>query len=859
MRQYYAIKAQYPGTVLLFRVGDFYETFGEDAIDVSQVLGIVLTKRANGAASHVELAGFPHHALDTYLPKLIRAGKRVAVCDQLEDPKQAKGIVKRGVTELVTPGVTFNDKVLEGSKHNYLSAIYFPSPKEIGLAFLEVSTGEFFCCSGNARYVEKLIQTLSPAEVLVSKKDLRKVEAQLGDNLYITRVDDWVFQYEYAREKLLKQFGTSSLKGYGVEEEELGIIAAGAILYYLEENHQKEIGHINKIYLFKDNDFVWMDQFTIRNLELIQPLHPDGKALVEVIDKTLTPMGARLLRKSILIPLKDENQIQTRLKIVETFIKNRSLANHLNSSLQEIGDLERLAAKVAIGRLNPKEAIVLRNSLRQVPLIKQLLEEAKDPSLERLLHSFEDVGPILEVIERYLKEEIEGNLGEGGIVCSAVSEKLDELRDLKKNGKQRLLDMQQREVRQTGISSLKIGYNKVFGYYLEVTHAHKDKVPSEWIRKQTLTNAERYITEELKTYEEKILSAEEEIFQIEVDLYQQMLQLLQSFLFTLQGNARIIAGIDMLMGFAGVALSKHYVRPIISQDDQLKIVQGRHPVIESVLPTETPYIPNDVCLDKQNQQILIITGPNMAGKSALLRQTALITVMAQMGSFVPADEAHIGLVDKIFTRVGASDNISSGESTFMVEMNETAQIANTASPQSLVLLDEIGRGTSTYDGVSIAWALVEYLHETPNCQARTMFATHYHELNELEKRLERVKNYNVSVKEIDGKILFLRKLQEGGSEHSFGIHVAEMAGMPSALVDRAKDLLRHFEQNRVEDKELSQAVKFSSRSQIQLNMFELKDSDTLKIREILKGVDIDRMTPVEALLKLQQIKQVLLT
>ena len=859
MRQYYAIKTKYPGTVLLFRVGDFYETFGEDAIEVSQVLGIVLTKRANGAASHVELAGFPHHALDTYLPKLIRAGKRVAVCDQLEDPKQAKGIVKRGVTELVTPGVTFNDKVLEGNKHNYLATLYLHNAKEMGLAFLEVSTGEFFCCSGEPKYVQKIIQTLDPSELLVAKKDLRKVEALLGGNMYTTRIEDWAFQYDFGREKLLKQFGTSSLKGFGVEEEQLGIVAAGVILYYLESTQQKDIGHINKIFLFEDSKYVWMDPFTVRNLELIHPLHPDGKALVEILDKTLTPMGARLLRKSLLIPLKDPVQIQSRLDIVETFLKNLPLSKDLGDRLSEIGDLERLAAKLAIGRINPKESVLLKRSLEQVPRLKRLLLESKTKPLEKLAHSFEEVGPVLEVLDRYLEEEIEGNLGEGGIVKSGISETLDELRDLKRNGKERLLDMQQRESNETGISSLKIGFNKVFGYYLEVTHAHKEKVPSEWIRKQTLTNAERYITEELKSYEERILSAEEKIQQIEIELYQQMLQLLQGFMHTLQGNARVIAGIDMLLCFSTVAIQRTYVLPEISAGDELKIIQGRHPVIECTLPSDSPYIPNDVQLNRETQQILIITGPNMAGKSALLRQTALIVIMAQMGCFVPAQSAHIGLVDKIFTRVGASDNISSGESTFMVEMNETAQIANNASPQSLILLDEIGRGTSTYDGVSIAWALVEYLHETPNCQARTMFATHYHELNELEGRLGRVKNYNVAVKEVDGKVLFLRKLQEGGSEHSFGIHVAEMAGMPQDLVRRAQDLLKHFEQNRVNDKELSQQVKFSTQSQIQLNMFELKDADTLKIRELLQGVDIDRMTPVEALLKLKELKEVLLT
>lgn len=857
MRQYNAIKTQYPGTILLFRVGDFYETFGSDAIEVSKVLGIVLTKRANGAASHIELAGFPHHSLDTYLPKLVKAGKRVAVCDQLEDPKQAKGIVKRGVTELVTPGVTFNDKVLETNKHNFLSSVYFQGNKEIGVAFIEVSTGDFFCFSGSFKYAEKILNTLDPSEVIVSRRDLRQFKTVFGETFYLTRIDEWVFQTDYAKEKLQELLKTTSLKGFGVDQEELGVIAAGAIVHYLNENHQTNLGHITRIYRFDDSDYVWLDQFTVRNLELIHPLHPDGTALVDVIDHTLTSMGGRMLRRSVLLPLKDHQHIQKRLDTVEVFLKNINCLEQLSGQLKQICDLERMASKLATLRLSPKEASLLRSSLSLFDPIRQTLKDFDHELLTQRVHNFEDEGFALDILHRYLMEEITGTLADGNVIQTGISEELDELRNIKKNGRNLLLQMQQREIQRTGIPSLKIGFNKVFGYYLEVTNAHKDKAPTEWIRKQTLTNAERYITEELKEYEDKILNAEAKIVELESALYSEFLQNMQNYIPTIQRNGQLLAELDILVSFASVARQHGYTKPSINVEDVIDIKEGRHPVIETTLPVDKPYIPNSILLDREEQQIIIITGPNMAGKSALLRQTALIVLMAQMGCFVPAESAKIGLVDKIFTRVGASDNISSGESTFMVEMNETAQIANNATDKSLILLDEIGRGTSTYDGVSIAWALVEYLHEESGCQARTLFATHYHELNELEKRMARIKNYNVSVKEIDGQILFLRKLKAGGSEHSFGINVAEMAGMPPTLVARAKDLLSHFEQNKVNDKKSAQAVKFSARQNIQLNMFELKDEDTLKIRQILSGVDIDRMTPVEALLKLQEIKKAL--
>ncbi|MCB9235998.1 MAG: DNA mismatch repair protein MutS [Bacteroidia bacterium] len=856
MKQFNAIKAKHPGTILLFRVGDFYETFGEDAVEVSRILGIVLTSRNNGG-SDLELAGFPYHSLDNYLPKLVRAGQRVAVVDQLEDPKQAKGIVKRGVTELVTPGVALNDKILDASQSNYLAAVGYTSPKELGVAFVEVSTGDFFCFSGSVNNVEKVISTLRPAEILVPRKDMRAFKMEVGDKYYVTRVEDWVFQFDYAHENLIRHFGTNSLKGFGIDDDIAGTISAGAILHYLKDTQQSDLAHIGSIYRFNDSEFVWMDQFTVRNLELLQPNHPDGKALIDVLDDTQTSMGARLMRRWLLFPLKDLNGARHRLDVVESFLKDPQRLDQLCDLLRKLGDLERLVSKLATYKLAPREAMQFRASLRLMEPILETLQGFGGSEILRRIKGFEDLSGALEILEHYLAEDPSNNLNTGGVIRSGVSERLDDLRDVSANSKDRLLAMQHREIERTGISKLKIGFNKVFGYYIEISHANSEKVPDDFIRKQTLTNAERYITPELKEYEEKILGAEDQIVILETDLYNEALGKLQAFLKAIQKNASLIAGIDVLVSFARVARARKYTKPRLENSDKLDIRSGRHPVIEITLPKDTPYIPNDVYLDNESQQIMIITGPNMAGKSALLRQTALIALMAQVGSFVPADEVTLGLVDKIFVRVGASDNISGGESTFMVEMNETARIINNASRKSLILLDEIGRGTSTYDGVSIAWSLVEYLHETKVSAAKTLFATHYHELNEITNRFGRVKNYNVSVKEIDGKVLFMRKLLPGGSNHSFGIHVAEMAGMPRKVVDRSKELLVHFESAKVEQQEAAKSVKFSSRQQIQLNMFELKDADTLKIREILAGCDIDRMTPVEALLKLQEIKKAL--
>lgn len=856
MGQYNAIKQEYPGTILLFRVGDFYETFGEDAVRVAEILGIVLTSRNNGG-SNVELAGFPHHSLDTYLPKLVRAGQRVAVCDQLEDPKQAKGIVKRGVTELVTPGVAINDKILDTKRANYLAAIHFDR-KSAGLSLIEVSTGEFFVWSGSSDEAHKLLGTLEPAEVLVPRQDLRKFRHEFGDKYYVTRQDDWVFQADYARETLLKHFKTKSLKGFGVEDEEAGLVSAGAILHYLRENQQNDLGHVATITRFDDREFVWLDQFTIRNLELLQPNHPDGKSLIDVLDRTHTAMGARLMRRWLLFPLKDPKAIGRRLEVVETFLKDQTNLRRLTDLLGHMGDLERLVSKLATRKMQPREAALLRTSLQLIAPLLELLDDFGAAGIDRISGGFADVSGALQVLGHYLEDEPNSNLNHGGVVRSGVNAELDELRDISQNGKDLLLEMQRREVERTGITSLKIGYNKVFGYYLEVTNAHKDKAPDDWTRKQTLTNAERYITEELKEYEDKILSAEERIITLEQRFYQELLDRLQVHLGSIQTNALQVASLDVFAGFSEAARILNYCPPEVNSGDVIDIKAGRHPVIERSLPRGEEYIPNDVFLDREEQQIIIITGPNMAGKSALLRQTALIVLLAQVGSFVPADAAKIGLVDKIFTRVGASDNISSGESTFMVEMNETARIVNNATAKSLILLDEIGRGTSTYDGVSIAWALVEHLHEAKGKTAKTLFATHYHELNEISNRMPRVKNFNVSVQEINGKIIFMRKLVPGGSNHSFGIHVADMAGMPHRIVKRAEALLQHFEKNRLQDQEAAQNIKFSPQQSFQLNMFELKDEDTVKIRQILAGVDINRMTPVEALLKLQEIKKALL-
>jgi DNA mismatch repair protein MutS len=857
MKQYNTFKTKYPGAILLFRVGDFYETFGEDAIKVSQILGIVLTRRGNGSGTDIELAGFPYHSLDTYLPKLVRAGQRVAICEQLEDPKMAKGIVKRGVTELVTPGVALSDKILEMRESNFLAAFHFYSPTEAAVAFVEVSTGEFFCFSGPVYETEKLVHSLRPAEVLVPRKDVRAFQEQVGEKYYLTRQEDWVFQFDYARDTLLGHFQTHSLKGFGVEEDAQGIIAAGALLHYLKDSQQNRLGHISTIYRFENSGYVWLDAFTVRNLEILQPNHPDGKSLVDVMDKTLTPMGARMLRRWMLFPLKDVKEIGKRHGKVEAFIKDSDALMQLEETFRKLGDLERLASRLATLKLVPREAMLLRNSLQSIPAIKDALLAFQSADWNEAVAEMADVAEAAAILDSYLEAEPSNVIGSGDVIRNGVSAELDELRAIMANGKELLATMQAREIERTGISSLKIGYNKVFGYFLEVTHLHKNKVPDDFIRKQTLTNAERYITDELKQYEDKILGAEEKVSAIESDLYQELLMKLQIHLDAIQRNAAHIASADVLISFARVAKANFYKRPEVNTGTTLDIKAGRHPVIETVLKRDTPFIPNDVFLDNETQQIIIITGPNMAGKSALLRQTGLIVLLAQIGSFVPADHAVIGVVDKIFTRVGASDNLSGGESTFMVEMNETARIINTATPRSLILLDEIGRGTSTYDGVSIAWALVEHLHENTGCAAKTLFATHYHELNEISNQMHRVKNYNVSVKEAEGKILFMRKLVPGGSAHSFGIHVAEMAGMPQGLLTRAKELLVHFESHKVSETEKVRSIPFSSRQNVQLNMFELKDEDTLRLREVLAGVEIDRMTPVEALLKLQEIKKAL--
>jgi len=858
MKQFNEIKAKHPGTLLLFRVGDFYETFGEDAIQTSRVLGIVLTKRANGAATDLELAGFPYHSLDNYLPKLVKAGLRVAVCDQLEDPKLAKGIVKRGVTDLVTPGVVMNDKVLEGKKNNYLCSIWFHTKDRVGAAFLDVSTGEFFCRADHTDAIRRFVQTLAPAEIIVGRKDVKTYRDLFGEQFYMFRMEDWVFQLDGAYRQLTQHFATQTLKGFGIDDDPAEIIPAGAILLYLAQNEQKSISHINRIYRFDQQQYLGMDGFTMRNLELLQPAQAEGKCLFDVMNQTRTMMGARLLQRWIAFPLLDAAKINERQDVVEAAIRNPEMRLQIGKVLSGVSDMERLCARLAAQRLGPREAMFLRNTIRKIPELLSALADFGEPVMNQLINSFKPVDRLSEWFDTWIAEEPGANLQDGRVIRDGRNPELDELRGLLYTGKEYLLDLQKREIERTNISSLKIAYNNVFGYYIEITNAHKDKVPSDYIRKQTLTNAERYITPELKTYEEKILNAEAHILKLETDLYQDFLQGLLPSVEDMQHNARMIAETDVLTCFADTAVNQKYVRPQMQVSDILDIRDARHPVIETLLPRDAPYIPNDVYLDREKQQIIIITGPNMAGKSALLRQTALIVLMAQIGSYVPASQAHIGIADKIFTRVGASDNLSTGESTFMVEMHETAKILNTCTHKSLILMDEIGRGTSTYDGVSIAWSLVEFLHENQARSARTLFATHYHELNELANRFERVQNYNVSVKEVDGRILFLRKLMAGGSEHSFGIQVAEMAGIPAEVCKRARELLAHFESRRMDQKEAVASIRFSDTRQVQLNMFELKDEDTLKIRRILSGCDIDRMTPVEALLKLQEIKRELL-
>ncbi|HCX20818.1 MAG: DNA mismatch repair protein MutS [Flammeovirgaceae bacterium] len=854
MKQYNAIKARYPGALLLFRVGDFYETFGEDAIKASKVLDIVLTKRANGSASHIELAGFPHHSLDAYLPRLVRAGNRVAICDQLEDPKSVKGIVKRGVTELVTPGLSMNDNVLEQRRNNFLASIHYDE-KACGVSFLDLSTGEFLVSEGSVDYIEKLVQGFQPSEIIYSKAEKARFEKSFGNNYINFHLEDWIFSTEYGYEKLTRHFSTNNLKGYGVEEMKLGIIAAGAVLFYLEETEHKEVKHIGQLSRIDEQQYVWLDKFTIRNLELIHPSQSDGTALIDIMDNTQTPMGSRLLRKWMVLPLKNKEQIERRLNTVEAFIEEDDLLNEVNVYLKQIGDLERLISKVATGRINPRELGQLKKSLSQIKPIKEELKKSSNPIFAQHLDQLNECEALLTNIDAGLKDDAPINATQGNIIKDGVNEELDELRKLAFSGKDYLKGIQERETERTGISSLKIAYNKVFGYYLEVTNAHKDKVPEEWIRKQTLVNAERYITEELKVYEEKILNAEGQIFVIEQRLYLELVSFATEYIEVIQQNARTIASLDCLTSFAYLAKRNSYVKPVITDEYLLDIKEGRHPVIEQNMPPEEDYIPNDVYLDDQSQQIMIITGPNMAGKSALLRQTALIVLMAQMGCFVPAGYARVGLVDKVFTRVGASDNLSRGESTFMVEMTETASILNNLSNRSLVLMDEIGRGTSTYDGISIAWSIVEYLHNHESYKAKTLFATHYHELNELTNDLPRVKNFNVAVKELENKIIFIRKLQAGGSEHSFGIHVAQLAGMPNQVVIRANTILKHLEADKLSENEREKLAEVPS-SQFQLNLFE-SDPRFEQVMKLLRAIDINTISPVEALLKVNEMKEVL--
>ena len=852
MKQYNLIRAKYPGALLLFRVGDFYETFGEDAITASKILDIVLTRRANGAASHIELAGFPHHALDTYLPKLVRAGYRVAICDQLEDPKMVKGIVKRGVTELVTPGLSFHDNVLEKRQNNFLASVHF-GEKNLGISFLDLSTGEFLTSSGNAEYASKLLQSLNPSEIIFSKANKGNLKEIFGDKYNYYHLEDWVFQYDYTYEKLTNHFKTTTLKGFGIESFPESIISAGAVLFYLEETEHNEISHISSVSRIEEEKYVWLDKFTIRNLELVYPQQEGGIPLIQVLDNTVTPMGSRLLKKWIVLPLKEKDLIEERLRIVESLINEETGSEEILKNLRQISDIERLVGKVSAGRINPRELLQLKRALKHTLPVKEILKRSANKDLQKLGELINPCDFVIQKIESELSDDPPMLLHLGKVMKKGVNAELDELREIAYSGKEVLVQIQQREIKQTGISSLKVAYNKVFGYYLEVTNVHKDKVPSNWIRKQTLVNAERYITEELKVYEDKILTAEEKITSIEQKLYFDLVRQVSDFIVQIQENARILAKLDCLLSFAETATKSKYCKPEIDDSLELEIIDGRHAVIEKQLPTGEEYVPNNLYLDNHSDQILIITGPNMAGKSALLRQTALIVLMAQMGSFVPASTARIGLIDKVFTRVGASDNLSRGESTFMVEMIETASILNNISERSLILMDEIGRGTSTYDGVSIAWSIVEYLHKITT-RPKTLFATHYHELNQLSEDLPRIKNFNVSVKEVGDRIIFLRKLKPGGSEHSFGIHVAQMAGMPNSIVLRADEILHFLEK----DKKKSQEKKMREvpRDDFQLMLFD-NDPKIKQVKEMLDALDINTMSPVEALLKLNEFKGLL--
>ncbi len=857
MKQFLDLKAKHPDAVMLFRCGDFYETYSTDAVVASEILGITLTKRANGKGKTIEMAGFPHHALDTYLPKLIRAGKRVAICDQLEDPKLTKKLVKRGITELVTPGVSINDNVLNYRENNFLAAVHF-GKGACGVAFLDISTGEFLTAEGPFDYVDKLLNNFAPKEVLFERGKRLMFEGNFGSKFFTFELDDWVFTETSAREKLLKHFEVKNLKGFGVEHLKNGIIASGAILQYLIMTQHTQIGHVTSLARIEEDKYVRLDKFTVRSLELMGSMNDGGSSLLNVIDKTISPMGARLLKRWLVFPLKDVQPINERLNVVEYFFRQPDFKELIEEQLHLIGDLERIISKVAVGRVSPREVVALKVALQAIEPIKAACMDADNASLNHIGEQLNICQSIRDRIDREIDNDPPLLINKGGVIKSGVSAELDELRQIAYSGKDYLLQIQQRESELTEIPSLKIGYNNVFGYYIEVRNTHKDKVPTEWIRKQTLANAERYITQELKEYEEKILGAEDKILVLETQLYAELVQSLSEFIPAIQINANQIARLDCLLSFATAARENNYIRPVIADDDVLEICQGRHPVIEKQLPIGEKYIANDVMLDSQTQQIIIITGPNMAGKSALLRQTALITLLAQIGSFVPAESAHIGLVDKIFTRVGASDNISVGESTFMVEMNEAADILNNLSPRSLVLFDELGRGTSTYDGISIAWAIVEHIHEHPKAKARTLFATHYHELNEMEKSFKRIKNYNVSVKEIDNKVIFLRKLERGGSEHSFGIHVAKMAGMPKSIVKRANDILRQLEtdnrQQGISNKPMAEVGE--TRGGMQLSFFQLDDPVLCQIRDEILNLDVNNLTPLEALNKLNDIKRI---
>ena len=857
MKQFLDLKAKHPDAVMLFRCGDFYETYSTDAVVASEILGITLTKRANGKGKTIEMAGFPHHALDTYLPKLIRAGKRVAICDQLEDPKLTKKLVKRGITELVTPGVSINDNVLNYRENNFLAAVHF-GKGACGVAFLDISTGEFLTAEGPFDYVDKLLNNFAPKEVLFERGKRLMFEGNFGSKFFTFELDDWVFTETSAREKLLKHFEVKNLKGFGVEHLKNGIIASGAILQYLIMTQHTQIGHVTSLARIEEDKYVRLDKFTVRSLELMGSMNDGGSSLLNVIDKTISPMGARLLKRWLVFPLKDVQPINERLNVVEYFFRQPDFKELIEEQLHLLGDLERIISKVAVGRVSPREVVALKVALQAIEPIKAACMEADNASLNHIGEQLNICQSIRDRIDREIDNDPPLLINKGGVIKSGVSAELDELRRIAYSGKDYLLQIQQRESELTEIPSLKIGYNNVFGYYIEVRNTHKDKVPAEWIRKQTLANAERYITQELKEYEEKILGAEDKILVLETQLYAELVQSLSEFIPAIQINANQIARLDCLLSFATAARENNYIRPVVADDDVLEIRQGRHPVIEKQLPIGEKYIANDVMLDSQTQQIIIITGPNMAGKSALLRQTALITLLAQIGSFVPAENAHIGLVDKIFTRVGASDNISVGESTFMVEMNEAADILNNLSPRSLVLFDELGRGTSTYDGISIAWAIVEHIHEHPKAKARTLFATHYHVLNEMEKSFRRIKNYNVSVKEIDNKVIFLRKLERGGSEHSFGIHVAKMAGMPKSIVKRANDILKQLEtdnrQQGISGKPMPEVGE--TRGGMQLSFFQLDDPVLCQIRDEILNLDVNNLTPLEALNKLNDIKRI---